>query len=76
MIELKERLLYNRDLEVNYERLDNALKIFEKYGLRRSAEEVFDSLFGNREWPQLIKSSRSVWHAKVAKVALSSLGKG
>ena len=75
--ESKERLPYSRDLEeLNYERLNNTLKILEKYGLRQSAEEVFDSLFGNREWPQLIKSSRSVWLSGVAQIALSSLGKG
>jgi hypothetical protein len=70
--ELKERLLHSLNLErLNYEELGNVLKIFEKYGLKQSAEEVFDSLFGNREWPKLIKSSISAWRTHAAEIALS-----
>ncbi|MFZ0510929.1 MAG: hypothetical protein WAM14_04915 [Candidatus Nitrosopolaris sp.] len=74
--ELKERLLNSITLErLNYEELGNVLKIFEKYGLRQSAEAVFDSLFGNREWLRLIPEfSISAWQKKVVQIALSSVG--
>jgi hypothetical protein len=73
--ELKERLLSNFTLEKsNYEELGDVLKIFEKYGLRQSAEAVFDSLFGNRDWLKLIpKFSRSAWRDTVVEIALHSL---
>jgi hypothetical protein len=70
--ELKERLLSNFTLEKsNYEELGDVLKI-EKYGLRQSAEAVFDSLFGNRDWLKLIPQfSRSAWQRQVVQTTLS-----
>lgn len=74
--ELKERILYSIISEKsNYEELGNTLKIFEKYGLRQSAEAVFDSLYGNREWLRLIpKFSISEWQKTAVQIALGVAG--
>jgi hypothetical protein len=75
--ELKEQLLSNftSTEKSHYEELGDVLKIFEKYGLRQSAEAVFDSLFGSRDWLKLIpKFSRSDWQQHVVQIALHSLG--
>jgi hypothetical protein len=74
--ELKEQLLSNftSTEKSHYEELGDVLKIFEKYGLRQSAEAVFDSLFRSRDWLKLIpKFSRSDWQKQVVQFALHSL---
>ncbi|MGC1931062.1 MAG: hypothetical protein WA667_18995 [Candidatus Nitrosopolaris sp.] len=74
--ELKEQLLDSIILEgSNYEELGNVLKIFERHGLRQSAEAVFDSLFGNREWLRLIPEFPiSAWRKEVVQFALGLAG--
>jgi hypothetical protein len=75
--DLKEQILYSITSEKsNYEELGNTLKMFEKYGLRQSAEAVCDSLYGNREWLRMIpKFSISEWQKQVVQIALESAGR-